>query len=370
MKSTPPGAALTPPPPPHTMVDMGENSPQTAASPQKPRRRRLLRFTLVCLLQVAAWLLLAESVVRFGGFDRPLAGSVSFAANAVHDPIHRIDSLLFYSLRPNLRTRWQAAPVSTNSLGLRGPEIRPKQPDEFRILSLGESSTFGAGVADDQTYSTRLGELLQQRDSRHRYRVVNAGVSGYTSFQSWKYLEQRGLELHPDLVLFYHEINDSLPAEYSDRELYESRSHHWHRGLAEWSAAYRALSHHMALHNIEADRAKGQSRVPEQPPRVSADERRAIFGQLAEVCRRNGIALVLIHPAYAATKPHACELTEFCSRTGVPLYDAFESLHPPGAAPRACFADECHPNVDGHEALAAGLCEFLVQSRLVPPAQR
>ena len=51
--------------------------------------------------------------------------------------------------------------------------------------------------------------------------MINAGVSGYTSFQSRKYLELRGLELKPDLVLFYHEQNDFLKAEFSDRELYD-----------------------------------------------------------------------------------------------------------------------------------------------------
>ena len=52
------------------------------------------------------------------------------------------DSLLFWTLRPNPEDpRWL-----TNSLGLRAPEIPPKPSDEFRILSLGESSTHGQGT--------------------------------------------------------------------------------------------------------------------------------------------------------------------------------------------------------------------------------
>jgi lysophospholipase L1-like esterase len=346
--------------------------------------RHALKIGLVCLLLVVALLALAESVVRVCGFDRPLAGAVAFAAGADDDPIHQTDSLLFYSLRPDVHTMWQGADVNTNRLGLRGPGIGPKQANEFRILCLGESSTFGAGVEDDETYSARLEAELQSRDEQHAYRVINAGVSGYSSFQSLKYFESRGLDLEPDLVLFYHEINDYLPAGYSDRELFESRIQAWHRGLAEWSAVYRAISGHIAARKIAAQRVAGPPQQagavpPDAMPllpegletpvgrvRVSADERRLVFQELVDLCRKHGITLVFIHPSYAESTRHACELTEFCEQGGHALYEAHDSLHPPGTRPRACFLDECHPNAEGHHALAVGLCDFLAEIHAVP----
>ena len=349
--------------------------------------KRKLKFTAFCILQVVALLALGETLVRVCGFDKPLAGSIFFGFWDSDDKIHRSDSLLFFSLRPNADARWQGVEVTTNSLGLRCPEIGPKEPNEFRILSLGESSTFGASVENDQTYSARLEELLQRGDRSRKYRVINAGVSSYTSFQSLKYLENRGLPLQPDLVLFYHEMNDFLATEYTDRELYYSQSHAWHRNLAEWSALYRAISFFTARRKIETMRVvelesheknldaaqvhsipamgKGVA-APTGRWRVSREERTENFRQLLALCRKHNIQLVIIHPSYADSKKHTCELTEFCGLSNVPLYDAYDSLHPPNIRQQEYFLDACHPNRQGHSSLARGLFDFLANSHLVP----
>ncbi len=52
---------------------------------------------------------------------------------------HEYDPLLFWRLRPG--SKFQGDML--NSLGLRGPEVADKTADEFRVLSLGESTTYG-----------------------------------------------------------------------------------------------------------------------------------------------------------------------------------------------------------------------------------
>ena len=60
--------------------------------------------------------------------------------------------------------------MSTNSLGLRGPEIdSPKK--HLRVLCLGDSVTFGWGVEEQNAYPA----LLQQKIMAE---VINAGVPG------------------------------------------------------------------------------------------------------------------------------------------------------------------------------------------------
>lgn len=348
--------------------------------------RRRLKLLLYCLLPTVTVICVLESVVRVGGFDQPLAGSIFFGQPGTADPLHRTDSVLFYSLRPDTSTQWQGSLVTTNALGLRCAEIRPKADNEFRILSLGESSTFGARVEDHETYSARLEELLNARDDSRIYRVINAGVSGYTSFQSVKYLETRGLQLQPDLILFYHEQNDFLQARYSDRELYESGSHAWHRRLADYSAFYRVVSNALARRSIEAARLKSTetqnaaAEIVDQHPepegsltdsegrtRVSRGQRRDNFQQLAAIGKAHRIRLVIIHPCYANTELHRCELTEFCSDSGTAMYEAFDALHAEGIGQRELFADECHPNAKGHTALARGLYEFLSDQFMTEP---
>ena len=53
-----------------------------------------------------------------------------------------------------------------NGDGLRGPDLAAKPPGELRILSLGESTTFGAKLAYEETYSA----LLEQREKEKRER--------------------------------------------------------------------------------------------------------------------------------------------------------------------------------------------------------
>lgn len=354
-------------------------------------RGRRWRIAAFCTLQSCALLAVVEAAVRLGGFDQPVAGAVLMGAGGLEDLLHKTDALLFFALRPNTTVKWQGAEVTTNSLGLRGREVEPKSEREFRVLSLGESSTFGAQVADDETYSARLEQLLQAADRSRRYTVINAGVSGYTSFQSLKYLEHLGLKLKPDLVLFYHEANDFLPAEVSDRELFASQTHAWHRNLAEWSATYRAISAFRVRRKVTALRAdtRGDATEPDSSAhlalpavaeeigaggghrlRVSVVERRANLQALTQLCRAHAVQLVVIHPSYAQSQPHTCVLTEFCARAKVSMFDAFASLHPNGPGPREYFLDECHPTPEGHARLARDLFDFLEASHLLPSRPR
>jgi lysophospholipase L1-like esterase len=98
-----------------------------------------------------------------------------------------------------------------NSLGMRGPEVtKEKPPGVFRIVCVGGSTTFGAGVPSERTYPARLQIALNElAPAGLRYEVLNCGVPGYTSVESLIQLELRLLELSPDVVLSYDAINDA-----------------------------------------------------------------------------------------------------------------------------------------------------------------
>jgi hypothetical protein len=69
--------------------------------------------------------------------------------------------LLFHQLKPGQTALTHSFPVKTNSYGLRDHEF-PMTPDAetFRILCLGDSLTFGAGVRLEDTYPKQLESLL------------------------------------------------------------------------------------------------------------------------------------------------------------------------------------------------------------------
>ena len=93
----------------------------------------------------------AEGILRGAGY-----GSL-----VVYAP----DRDLFWAPLPDQRafTKIGHEPVTINAHGSRGSEFSAQKPaDVVRILSLGDSRTFGWGVADGETFSARLQELLQR----------------------------------------------------------------------------------------------------------------------------------------------------------------------------------------------------------------
>ncbi|HUK73968.1 MAG TPA: SGNH/GDSL hydrolase family protein [Candidatus Bathyarchaeia archaeon] len=104
--------------------------------------------------------------------------------------------------------------VQINSQGLRDREFSlEKPPGVYRILMLGDSTTFGWGVAADETASKILEREL---NSAHipgydRFEVLNAGVGNYDTVQEVTYYKTLGRAFHPDLVVLVYFINDPEP---------------------------------------------------------------------------------------------------------------------------------------------------------------
>lgn len=320
------------------------------------------------------------------------------------------DPDLFWRVKPNLDTTFQGVRVVTNRHGHRSPELGRKDASTFRILCLGESTTFGVGVENDATYAAGLGRALAARDPSRTYQVINAGASAYSTFQSLKYLELHGFELQPDLVLFYHEFNDYLPTSFreagttelevsrSDRQRYDSLRDRFERRLLAHSAVYRTLSFLVAKRHLhllqERPRAvswqeigipddafaprrrlrsadggpQPQASINERalPTRLSPLERERTLQDLIALCRRRRVGLVVMHPAYLLSRRHECVLTRVCREERVPLFEAYDSLHPPHTEASRLFGDVVHPNRDGHAALARDLLRFLSDARMLP----
>lgn len=99
--------------------------------------------------------------------------------------------------------------ITTNSLGLRGPEITPPAPGERRILALGDSFTFGHAVEYDEAWPAVLQRLASRNGGS--YRVVNAGISGHGTGQQLLLYQALQERVQPDVVvLAFTVVNDVL----------------------------------------------------------------------------------------------------------------------------------------------------------------
>jgi lysophospholipase L1-like esterase len=119
--------------------------------------------------------------------------------------IYQPDPLLYWRLKPNQNcyTKIDRKPVRVNSLGTRGPEFQLEKPaGTLRILSLGDSKTFGWGLTEAESYSGLIEKALQKHvGSSRRVEVINAGVNAWSYAQMHAYFREYGLKYRPDVVV-------------------------------------------------------------------------------------------------------------------------------------------------------------------------
>lgn len=130
---------------------------------RKPADRgRSRRRLLVCLLAPLGGLLVAEVAVRFLGIHAlPLPKMRGSVVQACEDPMllfenvpHGRQVLSYRSYSGAART----IVMQTNGQRFRGPEVDlDKPPGILRVVCLGDSHTFGAGVSEGDTWPARLG---------------------------------------------------------------------------------------------------------------------------------------------------------------------------------------------------------------------
>ena len=98
--------------------------------------------------------------------------------------------------------------VQHNSRGHRGPEYRiEKSPGLKRVLFLGDSNTWGYGIADKQTRAAYL--QIELKNNGSPIEVVNLGVTGFGTDQSLLKFLLEGSGYQPDwVILEYFHLND------------------------------------------------------------------------------------------------------------------------------------------------------------------
>src|SRR5262245_23613953 len=165
------------------------------------RVARLMRSRFLILsLSVLVTLALAElaTAVLF----RDLGSRIHFAAKQTG--CCQLDPELIWRFRAGVSGTWITEEfvesTTINSLGMRDEEVPGKPPDEFRIVALGDSFTYGHGVQLVESYPKVLESFL--RAERATLRVINCGQPGYGLDQTYKLaLQAQRLDLDPDLVL-------------------------------------------------------------------------------------------------------------------------------------------------------------------------
>ena len=344
--------------------------------------RLMLRRSALALVSLLVSLAAAELVLRATGLG---VHDVASEMRKYADFLVWDEGGGYFRHPPNTSALLRGVTASFNSLGMRDDEPRmPKPAGVFRILCLGDSMTFGQGVAQDRIWPALLRSLM----AGPRLDFVAAGVGGWNTVEEERFLAGNIERLAPDLVVLLYVTNDN--EELDPFVVTRRRTERWptrvlqtlilRSRLVEWSAfVYRTriagtdwtALQHLASRNEEAA-AHGE---PFAPTDVGWLASRDALDRMVQLTRRQKARLVVVlfnfgggdFGAGRVATAALARLREFGAVAEVPIVDGslFLAGHDPLTLVNSPLLDS-HPNAEGHALLAAGIARVLRDGAFLP----
>lgn len=131
----------------------------------------------------------------------------------IHQPglyVPSENKIISYELNKSYEGIYSGAYTKINSQGLRDKEYSSEKPSNtYRIVVLGDSFTFGDGIALEETYTKQLENILNEKLNDKNYEVINFGVDGYNTIQEAEVLKEKAIKFDPDLIIIGYLPNDA-----------------------------------------------------------------------------------------------------------------------------------------------------------------
>ena len=272
----------------------------------------------------------------------------------------RNDDQLGWILPKGEQMVWRGKQAQVNSLGFRGSEPVPGKPT---VLIVGDSSVFGDGVDDDQTMSAQLARALDGRAD-----VQNAGVPGYTCWQSRIWVDRVRPQLSPDVLVVYNQHSDYRRASSHDRVIAATQ--------LGWLAntGIGGLISYLSL----------RQRMSANASNLSMDEYGTCLRDIAQDQRSAGGSVVFVQPISEVDFPNSplfgqpepgepgTRLVDYqdtmrsvAKAIDAPFIVGSAAVQAAGLSGDAALIDTVHPTAAGHAALAQGIASAILSSGLL-----
>jgi lysophospholipase L1-like esterase len=334
--------------------------------------QRFYRFRRELILMsstILASVLIAEIAIRT--LD-PLG--ISYFEESSRYQLEKIpDPVLVYRHAPGLRRTYQGVEVSINELGLRDRKLEQRRTEELRVLMLGDSVTFGWGVAIEATFARRLESILAARQQRP-VRTVNAGVGGYNTVQEYAFLRNFVDVIEPDIVILLYIRNDIQSNDppfdpWTELDLNKNTPPDVIRILLGKSWLYT-----LGLFAVRYSRPARRTTLDKNARGVK--ESMDALSDIAALCRNRGIDFVTFFYRSRRESPAIPSVTDELFATirdighekGFPVIDVGIWWGNIDMRSLSNSVVDRHPNQQGHEILAIGMADFLVKNGFVSKA--
>jgi lysophospholipase L1-like esterase len=274
--------------------------------------------------------------------------------------------------------------VSINKLGFRGPELNfEKQPGSFRILCLGDSTTFCVYVKEGKTYP----EILQQqlRKDFPKVEVINGGHPAWGTSDQLRFLKERAIKMKPDLIIHLFCGND--PTDIVDPDGQNGNYAQKLTTIDKGISLSDSLRFHTAIGEMETrihifwKQWRGKNRKQSFTPYGITEEQWALYRKtykkLADYCEEQSVALVTacfpaMKEAAKAEQRLEYKVTKIAEANRIPVIPLAGAFRAAEARDQKLYwmPVDTHANEKGCELIALELAQALKARRLGPYDQK
>jgi lysophospholipase L1-like esterase len=285
--------------------------------------------------------------------------------------IFRADPRLLWVPEPgNKLTVVNHQHININGQEFRYPvDLGPKQANEFRVFTFGDSVTMGWGVDDQHHYSAVLEKTLNASGcpSTH-FQVVSAGVDAYPNSLVVERLKTvLESNLQPDMVVLAYSFNTGmenlahLQGAKREKILRAVRI----KSLARRSAIYdfliEDLLRNLAYYRFRELMIQGTWDTAKQKADDPVEEFTAGLQDAADDSRAHHVPLVLLllssEKQTTQLHPYQKAMIDFAQTNHLPLVNMFQAWRTQDHGP--LFMDHVHPSALGHQQIADALAQAI-----------
>lgn len=317
--------------------------------------KNVFKFMLAIIISLAIFLIIGELIIRVY-LRHNMVYDIEMTRYAMNVKVDSENPLIGHVHKPNISARLMNSTVNINSDGLRDREYPVARNDNYRIIVLGDSLTFGWGVEQEDTFANILEVELNQEFPTE---IINFGAGNYNTEQQVNLFLEKGLKYEPDKVVVFYFINDA--------EVTPEKSKLWFLGYSQfisfyWSRINTFMNRHFPSKSFK-DFYSGLY-LDNHTGWLNA---RKAFMQLKDTCKKENMELQVV------LLPELHDVDNSIFNNEYSIISAFlESNAIDYLSLAAFFADyddpmqlwvsydDAHPNKLAHQAIAEGTLNFIL----------
>ena len=332
----------------------------------EPMHRRLSRSIAYVVVLAVLALLAIEAAVRITGMAPPLP-------KLYRDSVFIPHPILPYHLAPSVEKTVPAGSgeftqhMQHNAAGFRDVEHALAKPENtLRILGVGDSFTYGAGVDYADTYLAVLEQSMNDAPSAtHTVEIIKVGIGGFGTHAQRLLVEHEGVAYEPDLILVGFNETDIFEAHLGIeatrvypgflKNAQAKRLGYTRTWLILHSHAARLIHRHLGVDSIrETWRAFGRD---EGAKRAAWETVAEELGLIRAAAAEAGAAMAVCYIPMKLDDDDRTrtDLLRACEAQGIPVIDTTKALKAARGDGALYWKKDGHCTARGYRAIAEAL---------------